>query len=64
MWEVREGCGAAAPLGGATFRLFSKKGRLKAGAQALRLWAGVEADASFPTATPGKVPVAQRGEAG
>ena len=64
VWEEREGTDGPAPLGGATFALFSKKGRLKAGAQLLRVWPGVPADVGCPTATPGKVPVVQRGEAG
>ncbi|KAK9811578.1 hypothetical protein WJX72_006428 [[Myrmecia] bisecta] len=63
VWEVAE----AKPLrvlGGATMRLFSKKGRLKTGPQKLRVWLGSKADAGWPPATPGKVPVKQRGEIG
>ena len=65
VWEVREGAEkGAAPLGGTTLRLFSKKGRLKAGNQRLKLWLGREGDSGFPSRTPGKVPVAERGRAG
>lgn len=63
VWEVREAAGVQ-PLGGATFTLFSKKGRLKTGVQLLQLWAGREADVHWPTTTPGKVPVRERGELG
>ena len=63
VWEAREG-EARRALGGATLRLFSKRGRLKAGPQALRLWLGREADVALPSATPGKVPVSERGELG
>ena len=64
VWEVRESSGGPAPLGGAAFALFSKKGRLKTGVQLLRLWAGQPADVRWPSATPGKVPVRERGELG
>lgn len=63
VWGVRDGATPAA-LGGTTLRLFSKKGRLKTGAQQLRLWLGRAADSAWPSSTPGKVPVAQRGELG
>jgi phosphatidylinositol 3-kinase len=63
VWEVREGTGRRA-LGGATLALFSKKGRLKAGRQDLRLWEGAVADTGCPPSTPGRLPSAQRGEAG
>lgn len=63
VWEVRDGA-PRRPLAGATLRLFSKKGRLKTGVQDLQLWPGREADGGWPSATPGKVPVAQRGELG
>ena len=63
VWEVREGA-PQRPLGGATLRLFSKKGRLKTGSQELQLWPGQEADVRWPSSTPGKVPVAERGELG
>jgi phosphatidylinositol 3-kinase len=63
VWGVRDGASPAV-LGGTTLRLFSKKGRLKTGAQELRLWPGRTADAAWPSSTPGKVPVAQRGELG
>ena len=63
VWQIQEG-EAQTPLGGATLRLFSKKGRLKSGQQELRLWPGREADMTWPPATPAKLPVAQRGEQG
>ncbi|BDA44872.1 phosphatidylinositol 3-kinase VPS34 [Coccomyxa sp. Obi] len=63
VWQIREG-EVQTPLGGATLRLFSKKGRLKSGQQELRLWPGREADMTWPPATPAKLPVAQRGEQG
>jgi phosphatidylinositol 3-kinase len=63
VWRIREGQ-PDKPLGGATLRLFSKKGRLKSGRQELRLWVGREADVAWPPATPAKPPVSQRGELG
>ena len=63
VWEVRDGV-PRRPLAGTTLRLFSKKGRLKTGAQGLQLWLGRAADGGWPSTTPGKVPVAQRGELG
>ena len=63
VWSVREGA-PPAPAGGAAMLLFSKKGRLKAGRQRVRLWPGRPADVACPSATPGKLPVAQRGELG
>lgn len=63
VWEARDGAARRA-LGGTTLRLFSKKGRLKTGTQDVQLWPGREADGGWPSATPGKVPVAQRGELG
>jgi phosphatidylinositol 3-kinase len=63
VWEVREGVPRRV-LGGATLPLFSKKGRLKTGPQDLQLWLGRAADWGWPTSTPGKVPMAQRGELG
>ncbi|XP_020525808.1 phosphatidylinositol 3-kinase, root isoform isoform X2 [Amborella trichopoda] len=50
------------PVGGTTILLFSGKKQLKTGKQMLRLWRGKEADGSFPTKTPGKVPKHERGE--
>lgn len=44
--------------------LFSKKGRLKCGFQKLRLCPGVVPDLTWPSSTPGKVPVAARGPHG
>jgi phosphatidylinositol 3-kinase len=61
--EEREG-EPKRPLAGTTFRLFSKKGRLKTGTQTLRLWMGRRGDPGLPCCTPGKVPVAERGELG
>nr|POE97813.1 phosphatidylinositol 3-kinase, root isoform [Quercus suber] len=49
-------------IGGATILLFNSKKQLKTGKQKLRLWPGKEADGSFPTTTPGKVPRHERGE--
>ncbi len=63
VWEARDG-EARRPLGGTTLRLFSKKGRLKTGPQELQVWLGRAADGGWPSATPAKVPVAQRGELG
>ena len=64
MWEIREGGEEAADLGGTTFPLFSKKGRLKTGRHSLRVWLGAEGDTGVPPATPGKPPVADRGQLG
>ena len=61
--EVREGRPIAV-LAGATLRLFSKRGRLKTGPQELLLWLGQPADTSWPGTTPGKLPLAERGELG
>ena len=63
VWECAEGKPKRA-LGGTTLRLFSKKGRLKSGRQMLRLWMGRKADGGTPSGTPGKVPLAARGELG
>ncbi|KAH8493116.1 hypothetical protein Peur_072334 [Populus x canadensis] len=61
VWDVS--CGKDEGLiGGATILLFSNKMQLKTGKQKLRLWPGKEADGSFPTTTPGKVPKHERGE--
>ncbi|XP_057950017.1 phosphatidylinositol 3-kinase, root isoform [Malania oleifera] len=49
-------------IGGATILLFNNKKQLKTGKQKFRLWLGKEADGSFPTTTPGKVPRPERGE--
>ena len=51
-------------LGSAVMPLFSKKGRLKAGLQALTLCRGASPDLCWPSRTPGKVPVSQRGKQG
>ena len=63
VWGVAEARPLAA-LGGATMRLFSKKGRLKDGPQELRLAVGRAADLGWPSATPGKLPLARRPELG
>lgn len=61
VWDVS--CDEEGELvGGATILLFNSKKQLKTGKQKLRLWAGKEADGSFPTTTPGKVPRPDRGE--
>ncbi|KAI4384298.1 hypothetical protein MLD38_002471 [Melastoma candidum] len=61
VWDVSRGKEDAL-IGGATILLFSSKKQLKTGKQKLRLWQGKEADGSFPTSTPGKVPRHERGE--
>lgn len=61
VWDVS--CGKDEGLiGGATIIPFNNKMQLKTGKQKLRLWPGKEADGSFPTTTPGKVPKHERGE--
>ncbi|KAI3937878.1 hypothetical protein MKW92_004481 [Papaver armeniacum] len=61
VWDVS--CGEDEGLvGGATILLFNSKKQLKTGKQKLRLWLGKEADGSYPTTTPGKVPRPDRGE--
>ncbi|KAK1281022.1 hypothetical protein QJS04_geneDACA003033 [Acorus gramineus] len=61
VWDVS--CGRNDGLiGGATVLLFNSKKQLKSGKQKLRLWPRKEADGSFPTTTPGKVPRNERGE--
>ncbi|KAJ6676742.1 PHOSPHATIDYLINOSITOL 3-KINASE CATALYTIC SUBUNIT TYPE 3 [Salix viminalis] len=61
VWDVS--CGKDEGLiGGATVLLFNNNMQLKTGKQKLRLWPGKEADGSFPTVTPGKVPKHERGE--
>ncbi len=64
VWEIREGEEKPSPIGGTTMRLFSKKGRLKAGNHTLKLWLDQEGDISYPSFTPGKIPVSERGHAG
>ncbi|XP_010533951.1 PREDICTED: phosphatidylinositol 3-kinase VPS34 isoform X2 [Tarenaya hassleriana] len=61
VWDVSRGK-AEGLIGGATVLLFNSKMQLKTGKQKLRLWQGKEADGSFPTSTPGKVPRQERGE--
>jgi phosphatidylinositol 3-kinase len=62
--EIREGEEQPTVLGGSTMRLFSKKGRLKAGNHTLKLWLGQQGDITYPSSTPGKIPVSERGHAG
>jgi hypothetical protein len=54
----------AALIGSAVMPLFSKKGRLKTSLQKLSLWPTVAADLRWPSSTPGKPPVAERGAMG
>ncbi|CAA7402283.1 unnamed protein product [Spirodela intermedia] len=61
VWDVSRGKGKV-PVGGATVHLFNNKKQLKTGKQKLRLWLEKEADGSYPTTTPGKVPRHERGE--
>ncbi|OAY34523.1 phosphatidylinositol 3-kinase, root isoform [Manihot esculenta] len=61
VWDVSRGKDEGL-IGGATLLLFNSKMQLKTGKQKLRLWPGKEADGSFPTNTPGKVPRHERGE--
>eukprot|EP00195_Chlamydomonas_chlamydogama_P005209 CAMPEP_0202907580 /NCGR_PEP_ID=MMETSP1392-20130828/43122_1 /ASSEMBLY_ACC=CAM_ASM_000868 /TAXON_ID=225041 /ORGANISM="Chlamydomonas chlamydogama, Strain SAG 11-48b" /LENGTH=284 /DNA_ID=CAMNT_0049596549 /DNA_START=57 /DNA_END=908 /DNA_ORIENTATION=- len=63
VWEVSEG---SPPLmvGGTTMPLFSQKGRLKSGPQRLRVWEGRPPCTAWPSTTPGKVPLSQRGRIG
>lgn len=49
-------------IGGASILLFNSKKQLRTGKQKLRLWLGEEANGSFPSSTPGKVPRHERGE--
>ena len=52
------------PMGGCTLKLFSKKLRLRCGSRKLRLWHGLEACGKERCATPGKIPVKERGQTG
>ncbi|KAF9520869.1 hypothetical protein BS47DRAFT_1370322 [Hydnum rufescens UP504] len=52
VWDI-SGPRSAAPVGGSTFRLFSKKW----GSHRLLLWPGQEADGSVETRTPSKVEI-------
>ncbi|XP_054809368.1 phosphatidylinositol 3-kinase, root isoform [Prosopis cineraria] len=61
VWDVSQGTEEGL-IGGATILLFNSKKQLKTGKQKLRLWAGREADGTYPTSTPGKVPRHERGE--
>lgn len=64
VWEITVGMSGRHAKAGAMFKLFSRKGRLKAARHAVSLHAGAAADVACPTHTPGKVPLAQRGEPG
>jgi len=55
---------ATQPMGGCTLKLFSKKLRLRSGSRKLRLWLGREACGRENTATPGKIPLEERGQTG
>ncbi|GMH26109.1 hypothetical protein Nepgr_027952 [Nepenthes gracilis] len=61
VWDVSYGKDDGL-IGGATILLFNSKKQLRTGKQKLRLFLGKEADGSFPSATPGKVPRHERGE--
>lgn len=63
VWGAAEARPLAA-LGGATMRLFSRKGRLKDGPQGLSLALERAADLAWPPATPAKLPLARRTELG
>ena len=63
VWERAEGHPERA-LGGATLRVFSKKGRLKTGKQLAKLWLGQEGDLKAQSETPAKAPMGTRGEIG
>ncbi|KDQ24549.1 hypothetical protein PLEOSDRAFT_1067370 [Pleurotus ostreatus PC15] len=56
VWDIA-GPRTAAPVGGSTFRLFSKKWTLRRGKHRLWLWQGVEADGSVESSTPSKLDV-------
>ncbi|KAH8978579.1 atypical/PIKK/PI3K protein kinase [Lactarius hatsudake] len=53
VWDIA-GPRAAVPVGGTTFRLFSKKWTLRRGKHRMLLWPGKEADGSLETTTPSK----------
>ncbi|KAJ4480107.1 atypical/PIKK/PI3K protein kinase [Lentinula aciculospora] len=55
VWDIA-GPRSAAPVGGATFRLFGKKWTLRRGKHRLLLWPGMEADGSVDSTTPSKIP--------
>ena len=61
VWEVTVGKVGRSPKGGGTCNLFSRKGRLKGAKHSIDLLAGKGAEAC---ATPGKTPLAERGEPG
>ncbi|KAF9000637.1 atypical/PIKK/PI3K protein kinase [Cyathus striatus] len=54
VWDIG-GPRKAIPVGGSTFRLFSKKWTLRRGKHRLFLWPGIEADGSLETSTPSKL---------
>lgn len=51
-------------LGSAVMSMFSKKGRLKTSLQRLCLCPGMQPDLRWPSRTPGKAPMAERGRMG
>ncbi|KAN0128791.1 Protein kinase-like domain containing protein [Lactarius tabidus] len=53
VWDIA-GPRAAVPVGGTTFRLFSKKWTLRRGKHRMLLWPDKEADGGLETATPSK----------
>ncbi|KAF8647050.1 hypothetical protein AX16_006887 [Volvariella volvacea WC 439] len=54
VWDIA-GPRVTTPLGGSTFRMFSKKWTLKRGKHRLLLWLGREADGSLESTTPSKL---------
>lgn len=64
VWEVTVGLCGRQCKAGATFRLFSRKGRIKVSRHTLQMHAGQAADPGWPSQTPAKLPLAQRGELG
>ncbi|KAK9813719.1 hypothetical protein WJX73_005251 [Symbiochloris irregularis] len=64
VWEVTVGLCGRHCRAGATFRLFSRKGRIKVARHTLQLHAGQPADPGWPSQTPAKLPLVQRGELG
>lgn len=63
VWELVEGKGVLL-AGGASMPLFNKRGRLKTGLHKLLLSLNRGHNGSYSSSTPGKVPVAERGEIG
>ena len=63
VWERAEGHPERV-LGGATMRIFGKKGRLKTGKQLGKIWLGQEGDLKVLSETPAKAPLESRGDLG